>query len=104
MIAQALEAEGLPTVLVMMFKEVALAMRPPRVVHVQFPFGRPLGEPRNVQQQRVIIEDALDFLATAREPGALLELPYRWRREEYDRILAERRAGLAQAHAVAPDG
>lgn len=74
----------------MMFKEVAEAVRPPRVVHVRFPFGRPLGEPGNVIQQRVIIEDALRFLVECKEPGTVLELPYRWRREDYVRILRER--------------
>ena len=66
-------------------------MQPPRVVHVRFPFGRPLGEPGNPQQHRVIIEDALAFLAEAQGPGALLELPFRWRREDYRKILEERR-------------
>jgi len=74
----------------MMFKEVAEAVRPPRVVHVRFPFGRPLGEPGNIRQQRVIIEDALRFLVECKEPGTVLELPYRWRREDYVRILRER--------------
>ena len=75
----------------MMFKEVAEATRPPRVVHVRFPFGRPLGEPGNADQQRVIIEDALHLLETAREPGTVLPLPYRWRREDYAALRARRR-------------
>ena len=89
-IGNALEAQGLPTVIVMMFKEVAEVMRPPRVVHVRFPFGRPLGEPGNAQQQRVIILDVLDYLAEAREPGEIRSLPYRWRREDYGSILKGR--------------
>lgn len=78
-----------------MFKEVLEAVRPPRTVHVRFPFGRPLGEPGNAAQQRVIIEDALGFLARAQERGSMLELPYRWRREDYAGILGQRRAGTA---------
>lgn len=90
MIARAFEEEGIPTVLVMMFKEVADAVRPPRVVHVRFPFGRPLGEPGNADQQRVVSEDGLGFLASAKEPGEVLALPYRWRREDYAALRAER--------------
>ncbi len=67
----------------MMFKEVEEQIRPPRVVHVRFPFGRPLGEPGNADQQRVIIEDSLEALVNVNTPGTVVELPYRWRREEY---------------------
>ena len=82
----------------MMYKQVAQALKPPRVAYVRFPFGQPLGEPHNHDQQHVIVEDALRLLATAKEPGAFLELPYRWRREDYARIRQERGNILAPAH------
>ena len=87
---RAIEEAGIPTVQVMMYKEVAEKVRPPRVAHVRFPFGRPLGEPNNPDQQRVIIEDALRVLETATEPGTVVSLPYRWRREEYALIRRQR--------------
>ncbi|MEE8442523.1 MAG: hypothetical protein V3S37_02130 [Dehalococcoidia bacterium] len=70
-------------------------IRPPRVAHVRFPFGRPMGEPNNSDQQRVVVEDALRILETATEPGTVVSLPYRWRREDYARIRRERRAKSA---------
>ena len=76
--------------LVMMYKEMAEKVHPPRVAHVRFPFGRPMGEPNNADQHRVILEDALSVLETAGEPGTVVSLPYRWRREDYKRIRAER--------------
>ena len=97
LIARTLEQEGIPTVLVMMYKEMADKVRPPRVAHVRFPFGRPFGEPGNALQQRVIVEDALRVLETATVPGTIVELPYRWRREDYGRILEERRAQQGSA-------
>ena len=90
LIARAIEAEGIPTVIVMMFREVAEKTRPPRVAHVRFPFGRPLGEPGNADQQRVIIEDGLRLLDEAQEPGTLMALAYRWRREDYAAIRRDR--------------
>jgi hypothetical protein len=54
-----------------------------------------MGEPGNAEQQRVIAEDALRILETATEPGNLVSLPYRWRREDYSRILRERRGRVA---------
>ena len=79
----------------MMHKGVAEKMTPPRVAHVKFPFGRPMGEPNNPDQHRVIAEDALRILETATEPGKVVTLPYRWRREDYARIRQER--GVTQA-------
>ena len=90
LIARAIEDEGIPTVSIMMYKEMAEKIRPPRVVHVRFPFGRPMGEPNNRDQQRVIVEDALSVLETAKEPGTVTSLPYRWRREDYTKIRTER--------------
>jgi len=81
---------GIPTVITMMYKQVVDALRPPRVAYARFPFGQPLGEPGNVDQQRVIVEDSLKLLTTASEPGTLEALPYRWRREDYSKIRKER--------------
>jgi len=87
-----IEQVGIPTVDVMMYGEMAAKVKPPRVAHVRFPFGRPLGEPGNADQQRVIIEDALRILETATEPGTVVSLPYRWRREDYA-LIRRQRAG-----------
>jgi hypothetical protein len=81
---------GIPTVITMMYKQVVDALRPPRVAYARFPFGQPLGEPGNVDQQRVIVEDSLKLLTTASDPGTLEALPYRWRREDYAKIRKER--------------
>ena len=81
--------------LVMMYKEMAEKIHPPRVAHVRFPFGRPMGEPNNADQHRVILEDALSVLETAGEAGTVVSLPYRWRREDYKRIREERASNKA---------
>ena len=74
----------------MMFKHQWEAVKPPRAVITHFPFGRPMGEPGNADQQRMIALDALAFLEEAKEPAQYVELPYRWRREDYKAILASR--------------
>ena len=53
----------------------------PRGVHVRFPYGHPIGEANNLERQRQVILDALGLLESATEPGTVVELPYRWRRE-----------------------
>ena len=92
MVGKILEEEGLATVIVMTFREVAEAMRPPRALYVRFPIGLTLGAAGAVAQQRVVIEDALAFLGEAEEPGSLRVLPYRWRGFDYERLLTERHA------------
>lgn len=59
-----------------------MKVRPPRAVFVRWPFGHPLGEAGNRAQQLTVIRDALRLLY-AGTPGALVDLPYRWRRERY---------------------
>ncbi len=82
LIQRAIEASGIPTVSVSVLRDVTAKLRPPRAVLVRWPFGHPLGEPFNRAQQMTVIHDALALLYTAGR-GALVVLPYRWRRERY---------------------
>lgn len=59
---------------------------PPRAVSVQWPYGSPLGEPGNALQQRRILLDMLEAVRGLAAPGAVLDLGYRWRREDYTRL------------------
>jgi len=70
-------------------------LKTPRVVLLRFPFGRPLGEPGDHAQHRVIAEDALQLLVTAREPNTVVASPYRWRRTDFAAILEQRRGVVA---------
>jgi D-proline reductase (dithiol) PrdB len=99
-VARAIEAEGISTVIAMMYRQVAEAVKPPRVALVRFPFGQPLGEPGNADQQRVIVEDALHLLVHATEPGTIEALPYRWRREDYAAIREQRGDILARVEVA----
>ncbi|MFQ6027195.1 MAG: hypothetical protein ACE5Q6_06865 [Dehalococcoidia bacterium] len=74
----------------MVDRQKAATMPVPRGLILRFPFGRPFGAPGNPEQQRVVLEDALNLLTTAQEPGKIESRPYRWRREDYQSILAER--------------
>jgi D-proline reductase (dithiol) PrdB len=50
---------------------------------LRWPFGHPLGEPFQVNQQMTILKEMLDALQTLEIPGTIRDLPYRWRRETY---------------------
>ncbi len=53
-------------------------------MHLRWPFGHPLGEPSHVAQQRAVLKEAFDALYRITEPGEIVDLPFRWRREKYD--------------------
>ena len=83
LIARVLEEHGISTVTVFLLHEIAEQVGAPRGLSVRWPFGHPLGEPGNIAQQTTMIRHSLDLLATATAPGTLIELPYRWRREQW---------------------
>jgi len=71
-------------------REVMEGIKPPRAVHVRFPFGFTFGEPLATDQQLTIAEDALAALESIQKPGTIIDLPYRWKREDYAAIRRER--------------
>jgi len=50
---------------------------------VKFPYGASLGEPGNINQQRTILKALFDALVSIQDAGTIVDLPYRWRREDY---------------------
>ncbi len=53
-------------------------VKAPRPVFVNFPPGRPCGKPHDIELQRSILIDALQYFTSASEPGRVLDLPYEW--------------------------
>lgn len=50
----------------------------PRAVYLDFPLGRTAGKAGDVAMQRVVMRAALATVRNARQPGGIVELPYRW--------------------------
>jgi len=65
-------------------REYTEKVKPPRTVYVKWPFGHPLGEPGNVKQQRAVVLEAFKALYGIQTPGEIIDLPFRWRRFDYD--------------------
>ncbi len=65
-------------------REYSEQVKPPRTIFLRWPFGHPLGAPFNNEQQRVVLAEALRALYTIYEPGTIMDLSYKWRRERYD--------------------
>jgi len=78
---------GVTTSALALVKEVAVAAHAPRFVYLHWPFGHALGEPGNIAQQRTVLHDMLSMAASAPRPGLVVDLPYKWRRENYPSII-----------------
>ena len=83
LVQRELERAGLGTVSITLARPVTEQVRVPRAYFVRYPFGHPFGEPDAPAQQRQILSDALGLLESAREPGIIVDSPYRWRRDTF---------------------
>jgi hypothetical protein len=74
-IARLLEDAGIATVIIAVkaFLPRMKAMTLPRVLLTPHLLGRPIGPPNDNVTQRAVLEAALELLATADGPGAILE-------------------------------
>ena len=66
-----LESEGIQTTGIALFREIAETMKPPRILWVSFPLGRPLGKPSDAAFQTEVIKHTLALLDA--EQGPVLE-------------------------------
>ncbi|MGI9592620.1 MAG: hypothetical protein ACR2P8_14710 [Myxococcota bacterium] len=53
----------------------------PRVAAIEHPFGRPYGDVGDRATQRAVLEAALAVAETARSPGHVEHLPFRWHQD-----------------------
>ncbi len=62
MLAHIFEAAGIATVVLSSVREVAQKVAPPRALHCEFPLGRPLGIPNDVEFQQDVLHRAFALL------------------------------------------
>jgi hypothetical protein len=83
LLAREIEACGVTTVALALVRELAIAVKAPRMLFLHWPFGHALGEPGNHLQQFTVLHDAFSMAQTAPRPGLIVDLPYQWRRHHY---------------------
>jgi hypothetical protein len=71
LIAAELERRGITTVCIVLLREVAEKVRPPRALFVPFRHGYPLGLPNDAATQRAVIEGALRVAERDGDPPIL---------------------------------
>jgi D-proline reductase (dithiol) PrdB len=78
LIARAIEEQGIPTVCVVMNRDITENVRTPRALFVHFPYGAPLGPAGNAAVQEAVVRAALALLTNATRPGAIVEAGIEW--------------------------
>jgi D-proline reductase (dithiol) PrdB len=84
LIQREIEKVGIATIGISIVREYSEKVKPPRTIFLRWPFGHPLGEPENKLQQRAVLFEALRALYQIEQSGTIIDLPFRWRRENYD--------------------
>lgn len=77
LIARGIEESGISTVCVTFRRDIIELVRPPRVLSLRFPPGKPLGNPGDVKMQRNIIEAGFELLESDIEQMTVMDLPFR---------------------------
>ena len=84
LIQREIERVGIATIGISIVREFTEKVKPPRTVFLRWPFGHPVGEPGNIPQQQAVVFEALRALYQIEQPGTIIDLPFRWRREKYE--------------------
>lgn len=84
LIARFFEEKGIPTVSVYLQEEMVESVSAPRMVHVQWPFGHPYGEPNSPELQAMVLRRLLQRAQVAQGFGNLDQPDWPWRRTEVD--------------------
>ncbi len=84
LVQRELESQGVSTVGISIVRKISESVKPPRTLFLRYPFGHAMGEPFNENQQTAIFKDCLGLLESCREPGAIVDAPYPWRRHKFD--------------------
>lgn len=79
-VEKAIEALGIPTILIATLPPVARQYGAPRSVAPDVPMGASLGKPHDRIMQKKILQDALLAFNSIEKPGEVLPLPYRYRK------------------------
>lgn len=84
------EAAGIATIGITIVREYSEQVKPPRSIFLRWPFGHPLGEPFNRIQQRTVVLDCLEQVYAIAIPGTIVDLPYVWRRHDFNKNAEEK--------------
>ncbi len=78
LIANAVEASGVPTLVIGTVRDLMELSPAPRAVFVDYPVGRTFGPPNQPARHREVLRSALELLPSFVRYGQILDLPLTW--------------------------
>lgn len=84
MIQREIEKIGIPTIGITIVRQYTEKVKPPRSIFLKWPFGHPLGRIFNSLEHRAVLTEAFKALIEITEPGAIIDIPFKWKREHYE--------------------
>jgi D-proline reductase (dithiol) PrdB len=82
LIQRALDEAGLATISLTLVRQITEMVKPSRALYVEHPFGHTFGDLHDCELQRRILLDSLNAAEKITEPGAIIELPYKWTKDD----------------------
>lgn len=73
-----IEVAGISTVALSNIPALTAAVGVPRLVGIEYPFGQIMGAPGAAQDQKAVLQGALDAVVEMQRPGTIRSLPYIW--------------------------
>jgi len=80
-----MEAAGISTITISNIPDLTESVSVPRLAGIEFPVGRPFGNPGELEQQSTILKALLQLVEEMREPGEVHYLPFEWQEKTDDK-------------------
>ncbi|MCY4441373.1 MAG: hypothetical protein OXE53_14360 [Deltaproteobacteria bacterium] len=78
LVANLVEASGIPTLLVGTVRDIVERVKPPRAVCIDNPVGRTFGPPRASRKQESLLAETLGRAHAFTRKGQIIDLPGNW--------------------------
>ena len=78
LVANVVEAAGVPTLLIGTVRDIVERVKPPRAVCIDNPVGRTFGRPRASRRQESLLAEALGLARSFKRKGRIIDLPGDW--------------------------
>ncbi len=82
MVSRGIEESGISAVCVTFRRDIIELVRPPRILSLKFPPGKPLGNPGDKKMQRKIIEAGFDLLQKNINDMTIVDLPFKLKKSD----------------------
>lgn len=79
-----IEAAGMTTITLTPVPDLTASVCVSRIVAIEYPLGRTLGQPGDATGQMAVLEATLCALETIQTPGGIVDLPFEWTEKPKD--------------------